>query len=106
MQTAFITHPACLKHQMVPGHPECPARLMAIEDQLIASGLHHFLQHHGAPRASREQLERVHAREYIDKLAAASPSEGLIAVGEDTWLMTNKMPLSDGHGAVVCMLRP
>ena len=39
MATAFITHPDCLKHDMGAGHPEQPARLTAIEDQLIASGI-------------------------------------------------------------------
>ncbi|MBI5460607.1 MAG: histone deacetylase family protein [Gammaproteobacteria bacterium] len=86
MQTAYITHPACLKHYIDPGHPESPARLMAIEDQLIASGLHHILQHHDAPRVSREQLERVHTSEYIDQLEAASPHAGLIALDADTWM--------------------
>lgn len=86
VQTAFITHPACLKHDVEPGHPDSPARLMAIEDQLIASGLHQFLQHHEAPRASRAQLERVHAGNYIDRLTAASPRAGIVAVGADTWM--------------------
>ena len=39
-------------------HPESPLRLAAIEDHLIAAGLYTLLQHHEAPRASREQLER------------------------------------------------
>jgi acetoin utilization deacetylase AcuC-like enzyme len=38
MSTAFITHADCLKHEMGAWHPECPERLTAIEDQLIASG--------------------------------------------------------------------
>jgi acetoin utilization deacetylase AcuC-like enzyme len=38
MTTAFITHADCLKHDMGAHHPERPARLTAIEDQLIASG--------------------------------------------------------------------
>ncbi|MGH8745660.1 MAG: histone deacetylase family protein, partial [Burkholderiales bacterium] len=36
MTTAFITHPDCLRHDMGAQHPECPQRLTAIEDQLIA----------------------------------------------------------------------
>ena len=31
MHTAYITHPACLKHHMGHLHPESPARLKAIE---------------------------------------------------------------------------
>ena len=52
MSTAFITHPDCLKHDMGAGHPEQPARLTAIEDQLIASGIDAYLQRHEAPLAT------------------------------------------------------
>ena len=31
MTTAFITHADCAKHDMGAHHPECPARLAAIE---------------------------------------------------------------------------
>lgn len=86
MQTAFITHPACLKYQIETGHPDSPARLMAIADQLIAGGLHDFLQHYTAPRASREQLERVHAPSYLDSLAASAAQQGLIEVGTEAWM--------------------
>ncbi|MBI3771955.1 MAG: histone deacetylase family protein [Gammaproteobacteria bacterium] len=84
MQTAFITHPACRKHDMGSHHPECPTRLMAIEDRLIASGLYPMLQHHESPRASREQLLRVHSLHYVEAIEAAAPSKGLIQLDPDT----------------------
>ena len=37
--TGYFTHSDCRKHDMGRGHPECPARLDAIEDRLLASGL-------------------------------------------------------------------
>ena len=37
MATGLFTHPEFLKHEMGHHHPECPDRLRAIEDQLIAS---------------------------------------------------------------------
>ncbi len=86
MQTAYISHPACLLHDMGRSHPECPARIKAIEDQLIASHIFGFLQHHDAPRATREQLERVHSPAYIDAIEAAVPAEGLAMVDPDTWM--------------------
>ena len=64
MTTAFITHHDCLLHDMGAHHPECPARLAAIQDQLIASGLINHVQQSDAPKATREQLERVHAAGY------------------------------------------
>jgi acetoin utilization deacetylase AcuC-like enzyme len=84
MQTAYLTHPACLKHDMGEGHPECPERIRAIEDQLIASGLLDFLSHHEAPRVTREELARVHAIEYIDWVFSQSPHSGLIHLDGDT----------------------
>jgi acetoin utilization deacetylase AcuC-like enzyme len=84
MQTAYISHPDCLKHEMGEGHPECPARLSAIEDQLLASGLLHFMQCHDAPLATFEQLARVHAPQYIEAIRAASPQQGLVYLDPDT----------------------
>jgi acetoin utilization deacetylase AcuC-like enzyme len=57
MQTAYITHPQCQLHDMGHYHPECPERLRAIEDQLIASGLLGFLSRYEAPPALREHLD-------------------------------------------------
>jgi acetoin utilization deacetylase AcuC-like enzyme len=84
MHTAYLTHPVCLKHEMEPDHPECPARIQAIEDQLIASGLLHFLDHQIAPQATREQLLRVHSEAYIESVIAKSPSSGLAHLDGDT----------------------
>lgn len=84
MQTAYITHPLCLKHDMGSGHPECPARIHAIEDQLIASGLFAYLQQHEALEVTREQLLRVHDADYIDAIAAAAPQHGRVDLDGDT----------------------
>jgi acetoin utilization deacetylase AcuC-like enzyme len=65
-------------------HPECPARLTAIEDQLIASGMINLLLHEEAPLATREQLERVHPAAYIDALEANVPQHGLVHLDPDT----------------------
>lgn len=72
MRTAFISHPDCLLHECGPYHPERPARLSAIEDELVACGLMPKLERHLAPLATLEQMLRVHARDYIEMLEAAS----------------------------------
>jgi len=84
MATAFITHPECLKHDMGAGHPECPQRLGAIEDQLIASGLEQFLARHEAPLATDAQLARVHPIEYVQAIRQAAPEEGTVRLDPDT----------------------
>ena len=84
MQTAYISHPLCLKHDMGAHHPECPARIRAIEDQLIASGLLDYLQRHDAPEATREQLLRVHDAAYLDFIEASVPQHGIVQLDGDT----------------------
>ena len=84
MPAAFITHPECLKHDMGVHHPERPARLTAIEDQLIASGIAPYLERHDAPLASDEQLARVHPIEYVQAIRGAAPQTGTVHLDPDT----------------------
>jgi acetoin utilization deacetylase AcuC-like enzyme len=84
MHTAYITHPACLKHNMGDWHPESPMRLSAIDDQLHTSRLFDYLAHHLALRVDRSQLLRVHDAAYINLIEAACPHEGFHALDPDT----------------------
>ncbi len=84
MSTAYFSHPDCLLHEMVPGHPECPQRLTAIADRLKHEGLWDSLDHRQAPRASREQLLRAHGGDYIDQVFARAPRSGLLQLDADT----------------------
>jgi len=86
MATAFITHGDCLRHDMGAHHPECPARLGAIDDQLIASSIAPLLEHHEAPLATLEQLARVHPPAYIEGIRAARPARGIVHLDPDTAL--------------------
>ena len=91
LSTAFITHTDCLLHDMGAGHPESPARMRAIGDQLIASGLINFLIHAEAPLAKREHLERVHDARYLDAIECAARNAafsvcGFIAVSGSRWI--------------------
>jgi len=65
-------------------HPECPARIHAIEDQLISSGLLHFLDHQVPQKVTREQLLRVHSDAYIDSVYEKAPTSGLVHLDGDT----------------------
>jgi acetoin utilization deacetylase AcuC-like enzyme len=60
MTTAFYTHPDCKRHEMGAWHPESPARLQAIEDQLIASRVADCIEYREAPAAAVEAIARVH----------------------------------------------
>jgi acetoin utilization deacetylase AcuC-like enzyme len=65
-------------------HPECPSRLTAIEDQLIASGISQYLARYEAPLATDEQLARVHPADYVRAIREAAPSHGTIHLDPDT----------------------
>ena len=84
MTVAFISHAACRLHQMGPGHPEQPARVGAIPDELRARGLWDRLEHCEPPRATDEQLARVHPTDYIEQVRARSPASGLERLDPDT----------------------
>lgn len=84
MPTAYITHPDCLEHLMIPGHPEDPARVNAIENRLISQRLLDLMAVHKAPEATREQIERVHDSRYIQSLIDISPEEALVHIDPDT----------------------
>jgi acetoin utilization deacetylase AcuC-like enzyme len=84
MTVAFITHRDCQLHDMGSFHPECPARLGAINDRLLSSGLDGLLVHHDAPMIDRDTLLLAHDAVYLDKVFAAAPAQGLVWLDGDT----------------------
>ena len=84
MPTGFLKHPLCAAHEMGTWHPECPARLSAIQDQLIASGLAPYLEHIDAPQATLEAITRAHEQEYVERLQEQAPSRGYVPLDPDT----------------------
>jgi acetoin utilization deacetylase AcuC-like enzyme len=89
MTTALITHPACLDHVPPRGHPESPDRLHAVlaalEEERFA-----LLLREQAPRASLEDLARVHERAMIESVMNAIPAEDAddteVPLDADTWV--------------------
>ena len=91
MTISIITHPDCALHEMGVHHPECPARLHAIHDQLLSSGLDMVLLHHDAPMATRKQLCRVHDAEYVETIFKKAPEEGQAWLDPDTSMNTHTL---------------
>jgi acetoin utilization deacetylase AcuC-like enzyme len=87
MTTALYSHPDCRLHEMGPLHPECPERLQAIEDQLIASRIGEFLDYREAPVAEVETILRVHDLCALDLVRDnLPPKEAYYSVDGDTLL--------------------
>jgi acetoin utilization deacetylase AcuC-like enzyme len=78
--TGYFTHRDCWRHEMGPGHPECPARLDAIQDRLLASGLDMALDKREATAAALADLELAHGRmhQLRDDIAAGGPDHAQI----------------------------
>jgi len=66
--TAFYSHPDCRGHDMGDGHPECPQRLDAIDDHLIATGLDAALERREAPVVDLAELGHAHESRFVDEL--------------------------------------
>ena len=64
-KTGYFTHPDCRRHEMGPGHPECPGRLDSIEDRLLISGVMDALERREAPSASTSDVELAHDKMHV-----------------------------------------
>ena len=89
MSTAYFTHADCRRHDMGQGHPECPARLDAIEDHFLATGLADVLaRHDDAPGARAEDLGHAHTGLYLAEIGETfdrvAESGALAQVDPDT----------------------
>lgn len=84
-KTGYYTHKDCWKHEMGPGHPECPERLSAIEDRLLVTGVFDALERYEAPEAPLADIELAHDRMHIAALRGLSDrlQEELLAGGPE-----------------------
>ena len=117
----LITHPACLLHDNGPGHPESPARLVAIRERLevevVRPGLGEWIE---APRASDGDLRRAHTAKHLALLAKLDAAAGGW-LDPDTHLGKGSLEAATraagaalfaveramrGDGASFCMVRP
>ena len=64
-KTGYYSHPIFRRHEMGEGHPECPERLDAINDWLLATGVLDALHQYQAPAAPITDLELAHGRMHI-----------------------------------------
>lgn len=84
MSVALISHPDCFLHEMGEGHPEQPARIQAIVDELMRQGLYAKLEHYLAPLATREQIELAHEHDYVDTIFQHAPKHRRVLLDADT----------------------
>jgi acetoin utilization deacetylase AcuC-like enzyme len=87
---------------MGDSHPEQPARLDAIEERLIDSGLQALVNRYEAPKVTREQLLAAHDARYIELVYEAAPDEGMVWLDGDTAMNPHSLAAAEyAAGAAV-----
>jgi acetoin utilization deacetylase AcuC-like enzyme len=81
--TLLFTHEACLSHDVGPTHPERPARLEALNSAFAVAAFDR-LDRREAPKATIEQIARMHPRAHVERMLAAVPESGLVRLDGDT----------------------
>ena len=100
--TVLITHPACLRHEATPGHPERPARLVAVLSHLRETGLLDDVTERQAPAALDVDVERIHGKDHLERLRQLTPTAGLAHLDADTALGPHSLRAAQvAAGAVV-----
>jgi acetoin utilization deacetylase AcuC-like enzyme len=79
----LYTHAVCLQHDPGPGHAESPARLRAVLKALDQDRFA-VIDRVEAPRATREQLLRVHTADHVDRILSITPTDETVRLDEDT----------------------
>jgi len=92
MPVHIVWHPSSLEHDTGPGHPESPARIRAILDELRSPACTDVVEWSEAAAADDTQLGRVHPADYLDRLEAMARRGGGM-VDADTFLS------SESYGA-------
>ncbi|MET3793071.1 histone deacetylase family protein [Aquamicrobium terrae] len=85
MTTRLYTHPIYLEHLTPPGHPERPDRLRAIERVLMEEPFD-GLDRVEAPQGDEATILYAHPQDYVERIRAAVPAEGIGHIDGDTVL--------------------
>jgi acetoin utilization deacetylase AcuC-like enzyme len=83
---ALLADRACAWHDMGPGHPERPERVLAVLAHLEACGLAADCLRPQVADVDRAALCRVHPAGFVDAVEAAVPARGLRQINADTAL--------------------
>lgn len=102
MTTVLITHPDGLGHVTPPGHPEQVARLERLMATLDAQEFGPLVRAQ-APMAETSDLLRCHPQAYLDRIRAAIPESGTVALDADTHVSPGSLPAAMRAAGGACL---
>lgn len=82
-KTAYLYDEIYLEHDTGWGHPECPERLVAIDNRLKKCSFYSDLVRVKAAKADLKYIEMIHSRSYIDEVKK-NVERGMHALDPDT----------------------
>jgi acetoin utilization deacetylase AcuC-like enzyme len=97
----LFTHSACLQHDPGTEHAERPARLRAVL-QALDLDRYAAIDRIEAPRATRQQLARVHTPAHIARVLDTPVGPEGLALDEDTWLSPGSAEAALRAAGAVC----
>lgn len=103
MKTLIMHHEDCLRHEPGRHHAEAPARVTSVINGVMNLPGVELLP---APVATAEQLRRVHAQEYWDRLVELEPvheaRENQVALDPDTYLSAGSISATLRASGAAC----
>ncbi|MGB8633651.1 MAG: histone deacetylase family protein [Rhodanobacteraceae bacterium] len=100
MTVLLFSHPACLRHDPGVGHPERPQRLQAVMQGLSKASLPGLIRR-DAPRATRQQLERVHTHAHVERVFSFEHLSDRVTLDADTHMSAGSLDAAL-HAAGAC----
>jgi acetoin utilization deacetylase AcuC-like enzyme len=88
MPVHIVWHPSSLEHDPGPGHPESPARIRAILEELRGPTYDRIVEWSESGAAEVHQLHRVHPADYLERLEEMARRGGGMVDG-DTFLSSD-----------------
>jgi acetoin utilization deacetylase AcuC-like enzyme len=90
MSTLLVSQPNFASHVTPSGHPERAERIRAIEEALGRERFASLIRRE-APAGDLALAELVHAPDYLRRLRAARPAEGIGRIDEDTFISSGSL---------------
>ena len=94
-KSLILSHPRCLEHEPGVGHPESPARLQGILDNIG--------DYEKAPLATEDQIMLAHDPALLTLIKYATPAKGVAQLDADTFLSAASFEAARYGSGAACL---